>query len=140
MNEPTILVCDDSDDDLVLLMRCMTEVPQPKRITLARSGQEAMDYLARATPDRRPALILLDINMPRVSGIHLLSWIRSRAELKATPVVILTTSDHASDRRAAWQAGASSYLVKPTDFDGFLELTRLVVRYWLGVNRPAVDA
>lgn len=94
-------------------------------------GQAALDYLSSAFPH----LILLDLRLPRVDGLEVLSRVKHDKRLKRIPVVVLTTSESESDVRHAYERGANGYLVKPVEFDEFVAVTRALGSYWLKANR-----
>ena len=142
-----ILLVEDNPDDEELTLLAMRENGLGGMVTVARDGEEALDYLwgrgqysGRDTTDQ-PLLVLLDINLPKLSGIEVLAAMRADARTQCVPVVMLTTSAVDSDLTASYSKGANSYLVKPVDFGEFLELVSQLKRYWLGLNRvPSVCA
>jgi CheY-like chemotaxis protein len=110
---------------------------------VASHGEEALDYLAGGGDfaDRElhpfPALMLLDLQLPRRSGHEVLEWLRSRHELRRLPVVVLTSSREPKDINRAYELGANSYHVKPVSFDALLEMVRVLERYWMALaERP----
>jgi CheY-like chemotaxis protein len=94
-------------------------------------GQAALDYLRCEAPH----LILLDLRLPRVDGLEVLSHVKHDHRLRRIPVVVLTTSESESDVRGAYERGANGYLVKPMEYDQFIELTRALGLFWLKANR-----
>lgn len=94
-------------------------------------GQAALDYLSSEVPH----LILLDLRLPRVDGLEVLAHVKHDRRLKRIPVVVLTTSESESDVRGAYERGANGYLVKPVEYDEFIELTRALGLFWLKANR-----
>jgi CheY-like chemotaxis protein len=138
--KPILLVEDDPNDQL-LIRRAFTRAKLMNPLRLARDGDEAVDYLAGdgAFADREanplPALVMLDLKLPRRSGLEVLEWLRSQAgSLGRTPVVVLTSSRENRDVDRAYELGANSYLVKPVDFDGLLEMIRTTGLYWTVLN------
>ncbi len=119
-----ILVVDDNAADVELATLAFESDGFPAEINAARDGGEAIDVLRQAADGdiALPSLILLDINMPRIDGLAVLRFLRSRAEFTEIPVVMLTTSDSANDRDRCQVAGASGYLVKPRRFADFVAL------------------
>jgi CheY-like chemotaxis protein len=108
-------------------------------------GDQALAYLSGAEPYANreeypmPSLILLDLKMPRKSGLEVLAWIRQQSNLKRMPVVIFTSSKHDHDINRAYDLGANSYLVKPVGFEALQETIRQVDHYWAGINQaPAI--
>ena len=140
---PVILLVEDNDDDAELTIRAFGRSHICNPIVRARDGEEALDYLlARGAHARRdvrdiPAVILLDLNMPRVDGIDVLKAIRADPRIRHVPVVILTSSDEDKDRMAAYDNFVNSYVCKPVDYEQFLKASREIGLYWLVMNRPA---
>jgi two-component system, response regulator len=112
------------------------------KVEVTRNGQEALDYLfaqgAYSQRDHKevPALILLDLKLPKLDGVEVLKQIRSNPVTKYIPVVVLTTSSQVTDKIRSYDNGANSYVRKPVDFDQFIEATRQLGNYWLVVNDP----
>jgi CheY-like chemotaxis protein len=137
LNEATILLVDDNDDDVLLMTRAMRKAGIINPVQVLTHGSQAMDYLERRPPysDARqypfPMLILLDLKMPRMSGFELLEWIRKQPKLKRLWVIILTHSPESSDVIRAYDLGANSYLVKPSTFSALVELATFLKQYWL---------
>jgi two-component system response regulator len=139
----TILLVEDNDDDVELTRRAFARSDVVSDIAVVRDGQEALDYLfaagAHAGRDSAalPAVVLLDLKLPRVSGHDVLRHIRANAATKHLPVVILTTSKEESDIVRSYELGANSYVRKPVNFSEFIEATRQLGLYWLMLNeRP----
>lgn len=135
-----ILLVEDNEDDIALTKRALTRNNQAYQLIVAHDGLEALDYVfeaVRQANDRRspqPQLILLDIQLPGLSGIDLLQQIRAHEHTRFTPVVMLTSSVEATDVVASYAYGASSYIRKPVDFEGFVSALEDVVNYWLKLN------
>ncbi len=143
MNEADkpILLVEDDPDDQVLIRRAFTKARLGNPLTLAKDGDEAVAYLSGTGDyaDRRnhplPVLILLDLKLPRRSGLEVLRWLRLQAgALARTPVAILTSSRQDVDIDQAYDLGANSYLVKPVDLDGLLDLVKTAGLYWTVLN------
>jgi CheY-like chemotaxis protein len=134
-DKPVLLVEDDPDDQ-VLIRRAFTKARLRNPLVLARDGDEAVAYLSgdqRQNP--LPVLILLDLKLPRRSGLQVLEWLRGQpGPLGRTPVAVLTSSRQNTDVDQAYDRGANSYLVKPVDLDGLLELVKTVGLYWTVLN------
>jgi CheY-like chemotaxis protein len=131
----TILLVEDSDDDVELTLRALKRNGFTNKIVTMRDGAQALDYLnKRGTyndrQDGKPALILLDLKLPRVDGLEVLDQIKSNPELKVVPVIMLTSSRQARDVNQAYQLGVNSYVCKPTDFSEFLRMVADIGRYW----------
>lgn len=139
----TILLVDDSRMDIELALDAFGLVPYDHVVQVARGGQMALDYLFGVGPyaDRTrhplPDLILLDLKMPGIDGFEVLRRIKGTPLLKRLPVVVLTSSSVEEDLTRSLDGGANSYLIKPIDFEGFLDLVRKIGDYWLTLNtRP----
>ena len=132
-----ILLVEDNPADVKITQRALRDGGLPVDLLVVRDGQEAVEYLLRQGPHgadaewRKPDLILLDINLPRLNGLQVLERIRSTPALRATPVVVLTTSRRQEDVQQMYAAGANTYLEKPQDFNRFVEVLQLFQRYWL---------
>lgn len=137
-----ILLVEDNPDDVELTRLAFVEAGEPHRLHVVSDGAEAVDYLlargrhADRDPAALPALVLLDLNLPRLDGHEVLQAIRADAMTRCLPVVVLTTSVEPSDVERAYARGANSYIQKPVEFDRFVEVVRQVGRYWLGINLP----
>lgn len=107
----------------------------PNIIRVARDGAEALDYLFGEGAKRLPDLVLLDLKLPKVSGLEVLNKIRSSDLTKTLPIVVLTSSDEERDIVESYNLGANSYVRKPVDFDEFIDAVRQLGLYWLSMNR-----
>ena len=132
-----ILLVEDEPNDVFLIERAFRKCEVQHCLYTVNDGEQAVAYLAgaREYADRRqypvPCLMLLDLKLPRRSGLEVLAWLRSRHDnLKKLPVVVLTSSKQSSDVNSAYDLGANSYLVKPVAFDGLLELVKAFNTYW----------
>ena len=141
MNEPIeILLVEDNPNDVELTLRAFARQKLCTRFQVARDGAEALDYLfGRGAYEGRdlgqqPKLILLDLKLPKVDGLEVLREIKSDPQTQLIPVVILTSSSIERDILAAYERGANSYIVKPVDFENFLEVVSNMVTYWLLLN------
>ena len=129
----TILYADDDPDDRFLAERAVRETGLDAELMLVEDGQEALDYLAGRGPfagTPRPALILLDLNMPRRDGLATLKAIKADATLRRIPVVILTTSGAQRHVAASYDHGANTYIVKPTTGAALVTIFRALHHYW----------
>ncbi len=131
----TILLVEDNSDDEQLTLRAMRQSEVPNIIRVARDGAEALDHLYGPSATRLPDLILLDLKLPKVSGLEVLQRIRSEATTRALPVVVLTSSDEERDIVESYNIGANSYIRKPVDFDEFIDAVRQLGVYWLTLNK-----
>jgi two-component system response regulator len=133
----SILVVDDSEDDAQLTLRALRRSGITNAVHVACDGAEALQWLTddeRQHDPERPALVLLDLHMPRIDGFQVLERMRREARLRALPVVILTSSREEADLTRAYRLGANSYVRKPVEFTEFLALARDLGRYWLNWN------
>jgi CheY-like chemotaxis protein len=130
-----ILLVEDNPMDVDLTRRAFRRQNVPFPIEVARDGEEAIQYIARWENNLPPPLlILLDLKLPKIDGLEVLHRIKNHPIFRIIPVVILSTSSEASDIQTAYQRGANSYIVKPVDFDRFMEIVDQVQNYWCGLN------
>lgn len=131
------MLVEDLEDDVELVRRAFAKAAVPNPIHVVRSGEEALKYLsgtgqyANRAEHPLPDLILLDLRMPGMDGFEVLAWIRSQTGIRTIPVVVLTSSDLVWDVNRAYELGASSFLVKPMDFEDYARLGKLISNYWL---------
>lgn len=143
MNErKDILLVEDNSDDQALTLRALRKNNITNEVVLARDGVAALDYLfgtgehaGRDTHDQ-PALVLLDLKLPRVDGLEVLRRLRGDPRTRLLPVVILTSSKEDRDLVNGYSLGANSYVRKPVDFQAFMEAVRQLGLYWLLLNEP----
>jgi two-component system response regulator len=136
-----ILLVEDSPDDVTLTKRALRKNNIGNRVVVATDGEQAINYLLPADGKRIvPELILLDINLPKLSGLDVLRAIRSDERTRYLSVVVLTTSNEEQDIVSSYDLGANSYVRKPVEFDNFLEAVRVLGLYWLLVNQNAAHA
>jgi CheY-like chemotaxis protein len=138
----TILLVEDNSQDEKLILRSLRKVNLANQVDVVRDGQQALDYLfregefaGRGRPDL-PTVILLDLNLPRVSGLDVLARLRADERTHLVPVVILTSSDEERDRLGSYESGANSFVRKPLEFTEFAETVARLGVYWLAVNKP----
>ncbi len=134
-----VLLVDDNADDRELARAALQETPSPCRMVTVTDGIEAVDYLQALDPASLPELVLLDLNLPKLNGIEVLTHWRADPALRFVPVVVLSTSSEEADLEQAYKAGANGYVVKPLQFDRFVDTLAQVCRYWLTLNQPAVE-
>jgi CheY-like chemotaxis protein len=127
-----LLIVEDSPSDLALTKHALEESGMPLTLVAARDGEEAMAVLRRG---RLPDLILLDLNLPRKSGLEVLTELAGDAELRRIPVVVLSSSAAQKDVREAYDRNANAYLVKSLDLDEFVGAVQALRRFWLKVVR-----
>lgn len=133
-----ILLVEDNPLDLDLTIRALKAKNLTNPIEIARDGEEALQFIPKWEQGAPiPVVILLDLNMPKVSGLEVLKELKSHKIFKTIPVVVLTTSSESSDIKTAYELGANSYIVKPVDFDKFIEVAGQIELYWRVLNKPA---
>jgi CheY-like chemotaxis protein len=146
VNSTAILLVEDNPQDEMLILRALKKAHVANRVDVARDGQQAIDYLFNqgefhTLPGRAlPTVILLDISLPRLSGLEVLERIRADPRTKLTPVVILTSSDEEQDRLRSYESGANSFVRKPLDFSEFAETVARLGIYWVAINQIPVTA
>lgn len=142
---PEILLAEDNPNDVELTLEALAEHNLANRVTVAHDGVEALEYLRceGAFKDREPcapAVVLLDIKMPRKDGLEVLREIRGDPELKRLPVVILTSSREEQDILTSYDLGVNAYVVKPVDFQSFIEAVEHLGVFWALINeRPPLE-
>jgi CheY-like chemotaxis protein len=143
MTANVLLHVEDDPNDVLLLQRAFRKAGSPLTIQAVTDGDKAVAYLSGADEfgDREkfplPAVVLLDLKMPRKSGLEVLEWIRGNSALKRAIVIIFTSSKHDEDVNKAYDIGANSYLVKPVGFDMLVDVAKMIQQYWINTNeRP----
>ena len=136
-----ILLAEDNPNDVELTLSALHSLHLANEITVVKDGAEALDYLHRrgafaGRADTPPSVVLLDLKMPRVDGLEVLKQIRATSELRAIPIVILTSSREESDLVKGYQLGANGYVVKPVDFHDFITAVSRLGVFWALLNEP----
>jgi two-component system response regulator len=143
MNDKIILLVEDNPDDVALTLRALKKNNIANEVIVVGDGEEALAYLtgtgsyAGRTVAVLPQVVLLDLKLPKVSGLEVLRAVRADPRTQLLPVVILTSSSEEPDIIASYQLGANSYIRKPVDFNQFLEAVRQLGLYWLVLNQTA---
>ena len=141
MSEPTFLIVEDNDDDAALLRRAFTKSKLLNLIHFVRTADEAVSYLLGTGKYNNraeypfPSLILLDLKLPGMSGHDFLKWIREHPQVRGLRVVVLSGSDDMRDVSLAYKLGANSFLIKPADFDRFVEISAALGGFWLWLDQ-----
>lgn len=141
MNDKSILLVEDNPDDEELTLRALRRAKIANEVIVVRDGAEAVDYLfgqgqyAARDTSQTPAVVLLDLKLPKISGIEVLKAIRGDDRTCLMPVVILTSSSEDEDILRSYRGGANSYVRKPVDFQEFAEAVSQLGMYWLLLNR-----
>ncbi len=131
-----ILLIEDNPMDVDLTRRAFARRKLVNPLEIARDGQEALDYFRRwEAGDPQPSVILLDLKLPKVDGLEVLRQLKSHPVFRVIPVVILTTSAEERDIQAAYSLGVNSYIVKPVDFDKFMDVAAHIDLYWTVLNQ-----
>ena len=134
-----ILIVEDDPNDVELTLTALDEYKLANEVVVTRDGEEALDYLYcrgnfKTRSSDNPAVLLLDLKLPRRDGLEVLQQIKSDEKLKIIPVVVLTSSDEESDVMRSYKLGVNSYIRKPVNFTDFAEATRQLGMYWLVLN------
>lgn len=137
--QPSILLVEDNPMDVDLALRAFKKRRLTNPIEVARDGEEALAWIPRwEAGEPVPAVILLDLKLPRVDGLEVLRQLKAHHEYRRVPIVVLTTSAESQDVSRAYELGVNSYIVKPVDFDKFMEVAAQIEIYWTVINsRPA---
>jgi CheY-like chemotaxis protein len=136
-----ILLAEDSDRDAELTLNALAQHNLVNEIERVRDGAEALDYLYRrgqfsTRPNGNPAVVLLDLKMPKVDGLEVLRQIRSDPQLNLIPVVVMTSSNEEQDVVRSYELGANAYVVKPVKFNEFVDAVKQVGAFWALINQP----
>lgn len=129
-----ILLVEDNPDDEALTLRALNQTDYKSDIKVLRDGQQAIDFLAAVDESKLPALIMLDLKLPKINGVEVLKFIRSNNKTRHLPVVVLTSSNQESDLRACYEYHVNSYVRKPVNMEEFTKSVRNLGLYWLMIN------
>lgn len=136
-----ILIVEDDPRDVELTLTALEEYNLANAVVVTRDGQEALDYLYRrgqfnTRSDGNPAVMLLDLKLPKVDGLEVLKQVRSDEHLKMIPVVVLTSSHEEKDMMRSYKLGVNAYVVKPVDFHEFVNAVKELGVFWAVINEP----
>jgi two-component system response regulator len=146
MSSKHILLVEDNPDDEFLVVRELKKHNVVNEISVVRDGEEALQYLfgegkySDRDTSRLPAIVLLDLKLPKIDGLEVLRRVRADERTRTLPVVVLTSSDEEADVIQSYQLGANSYVRKPVDFDQFRKAVRELHLYWILLNEPPSGA
>lgn len=138
-NEVEILIVEDNPNDAEMALRALKKNNLTNSVLVVKDGAEALDFLFSkgpysTRPNVRPRIVLLDLKLPKIDGLEVLREIKSHPETKIIPVIVLTSSREETDIVKSYQLGVNSYIVKPVDFDKFVEAVHELGLYWLLLN------
>lgn len=137
-NRPILLV-EDNPVDLDLTLRAFASQKLDNPVHVARDGEEALEFIKKwERGEPKPVVILLDLKLPKVSGLEVLEVLKQHPDFRTIPVVILTTSSESSDVKTAYRLGANSYIVKPVDFEKFVGIASQIDLYWRVINHADI--
>jgi CheY-like chemotaxis protein len=142
MTDPGPILCAEDDErDIELTLGALARQNLANRIVVVRDGAQALDYLYRrgdyeSRQGNDPVVVLLDLKMPKVDGLEVLGQIKSDENLKTVPVVVLTSSREEKDLVASYRLGVNAYVVKPVDFDQFINAVKELGLFWAIINEP----
>jgi CheY-like chemotaxis protein len=136
-----ILMVEDDTKDVELTLTALEEYKLANEVVVTRDGEEALDYLYcrgnfQARSGGNPAVLLLDLKLPKVDGLEVLKQIRSDEKLKVIPVVVLTSSNEEKDMVASYRLGVNAYVVKPVNFHEFVNAVKELGMFWAVINEP----
>lgn len=137
-SEIEIMLVEDSSDDIELTMHALQEENVANRVRVVRDGEAALDYFSQhaGDPGSMPHLVLLDLKLPKLSGLEVLKALKEDPRTRAIPVVMLTASREESDLMNSYALGVNSYVQKPVEFEQFRQIVRRLGFYWLMINEP----
>ena len=136
-----ILIVEDDPRDLELTLMALEDYKLANQVMVTRDGQEALDYLFcqgqfHTRSDGNPAVVMLDLKLPKVDGLEVLKQVRSDESLKMIPVVVLTSSHEEKDMMRSYKLGVNAYVVKPVDFHEFVNAVKELGVFWAVINEP----
>lgn len=136
-----ILLVEDSVNDIELILTALTDNHLANEVVVTRDGEEALDYLYRRgifkmRQEGHPIVVLLDLKLPRINGLEILAQLKADPEFRLIPIVVLSSSREEPDLRRCYEFGTNAYVVKPIDFQEFVEVIKHVGLFWAVVNQP----
>jgi len=144
MGPATLLHVENDPNDVLLFQHACRQAGMKVNHRVVTDGAEALAYLSTASKHAKdcpvPTLVVLDLNLPLVSGFDVLAWMRNEQRLRRLPVVVLTSSNQPKDVKRAYDLGANSYLVKPAELESLINLAKNIEQYWLTLNQQPTQA
>jgi CheY-like chemotaxis protein len=136
-----IVLAEDNPNDVELTLAALADINLANEVVVVRDGAETLDYLFRRNqyaqrPPGNPAVLLLDLKMPKIDGLDVLRALKADDQLKTIPVVMLTSSREEQDLVSSYKLGVNAYVVKPVDFRAFIEAVRQLGAFWAVINEP----
>jgi CheY-like chemotaxis protein len=136
-----IVLAEDNPNDVELTLAALADINLANEVVVVRDGAEALDYLFRRNqyaqrPPGNPAVLLLDLKMPKIDGLDVLRALKADEQLKTIPVVMLTSSREEQDLVSSYKLGVNAYVVKPVDFRAFIDAVRQMGAFWAVINEP----
>jgi CheY-like chemotaxis protein len=136
-----ILIVEDDPNDVELTLTALGEYNLANEVVVTRDGQQALDYLYcqgefHARPNENPAVMLLDLKLPKIDGLEVLQQVKADERLKMIPVVVLTSSNEEKDMMRSYSLGVNGYVVKPVDFHEFVNAVKELGIFWAVINEP----
>jgi CheY-like chemotaxis protein len=128
-NSKSILLVEDDKVDAMTIKRALRDIKVTNHLDIVGNGEEALEFLGNSEIDH-PGIILLDLNMPKMNGIEFLKIAKSDESLRNIPVIVLTTSQEEQDRFDSFNLGVAGYMVKPVDYIKFVEVVKVIDKYW----------
>jgi CheY-like chemotaxis protein len=141
LDEVEILIVEDNPNDAEMALRAFRQSNLTNKILVVEDGEQALDFVfsrgqfKREIPNRQPRIILLDLKLPKVDGLEVLKILKSKDDTRMIPVIVLTSSKEESDIIESYRLGVNSYIVKPVDFDKFVNAVKELGLYWLLLNQ-----
>jgi CheY-like chemotaxis protein len=140
-----ILLVEDSDNDAELILTALSQNNLANEVVVVRDGEEALDYLYRRGMFRlrmegNPVVVLLDLKLPKIDGMEVLSQLKSDPLMRVVPIVVLTSSREEPDLRRCYELGVNAYVVKPVDFHEFVDAIKGVGLFWAVINQPPIGS
>jgi len=139
----TILLAEDNPDDVFLMRRALCKANNSAHVHVVQNGAEAIDYLAgtgiyaNRVQHPKPSILILDIKMPKTSGLEVLEWLRNHLDFQVIPTIVMSASEIADDVTASYRLGANTFFMKPSSFDELVRLLITFENYWKIAKRPA---